>query len=83
MGIESIVEREREIVLRPVATAGLEPRLRRALGRALRLTPNSIRVRLPDLDVPWQQALDAVLDADESTGSATTGRPAGASRAAR
>ena len=62
LGIESVVEREREIVLRPVVTSGLEPRLRRKLGRALRLTPNSIRVRLPDLEIPWQEALDAVLD---------------------
>ena len=67
LGIESVIEREREIVLRPVATAGLEPRLRRKLGRAVRLTPNSIRVRLPDLAVPWQEALDAVLDAVETT----------------
>ncbi|MDP9364954.1 MAG: transcription-repair coupling factor [Chloroflexota bacterium] len=67
LGIESVVEREREIVLRPVVTSGLEPRLRRKLGRALRLTPNSIRVRLPDLEIPWQEALDAVLDTVEAT----------------
>ena len=63
LGIESVVERERELVIRPVPTAGLERRLNRQLGRAVRLTPHSIRVRLPDLTVPWQQALDAVLDA--------------------
>jgi transcription-repair coupling factor (superfamily II helicase) len=63
LGIESVIEREREIVIRPVPTAGLEPRLRRKLGRAVKLTPNAIRLRLPDLAIPWQEAVDAVLDA--------------------
>ena len=66
LGIESVIEREREIVIRPVSTVGLEPSLRRTLGPALKLTPNSIRVRLPELTIPWQQALDAVLDAVEA-----------------
>ena len=73
LGIESVVEREREIVIRPVPTAGLEPRLRRKLGRAVRLTPNSIRVRLQDLTIAWREALDAVLDAVETTRSRATG----------
>jgi transcription-repair coupling factor (superfamily II helicase) len=73
LGIESMVEREREIVIRPVTTAGLERRLGRKLGRALRLTPNSIRVRLPDLTIPWQEALDAVLDAVELDRAPVTG----------
>jgi transcription-repair coupling factor (superfamily II helicase) len=66
LGIESVVEREREIVIRPVETAGLERRLRPLLGRAVKLTPNSIRLRLPDLTMPWQQAIDLVLDAVET-----------------
>ncbi|HEU5432824.1 MAG TPA: transcription-repair coupling factor, partial [Thermomicrobiales bacterium] len=66
LGIESVVEREREIVIRPVETAGLERRLRPVLGRAVKLTPNSIRLRLPDLTLPWQQAIDLVLDAVET-----------------
>jgi transcription-repair coupling factor (superfamily II helicase) len=66
LGIESVVEREREIVIRPVDTAGLDRRLRPALGRAVKLTPNSIRLRLPDLTIPWQQAIDLVLDAVET-----------------
>ena len=73
LGIESMVEREREIVIRPVATVGLERRLGRKLGRALRLTPNSIRVRLPDLTIPWQEALDAVLDAVEQAQAPVAG----------
>jgi transcription-repair coupling factor (superfamily II helicase) len=67
LGIESLVEREREIVIRPVHTAGLERRLRSALGVAVKVTPNSIRLRLPDLDVPWQRAIDIVLGAIEET----------------
>ncbi len=64
LGIESVVEREREIVIRPVQTNRLDARrLNQKLGRALKLTPNSIRVRLPELTVPWQQALDTILDA--------------------
>lgn len=66
LGIESVVEREREIVIRPVETRRVETaRLSRHLGKAIRFTPHSIRLRLPELVVPWQQALDQVLDAVE------------------
>lgn len=62
LGIDSVIERDREIAIRPVATAGLDrDRLARTMGDALRLTPNSVRIRLLDLKVPWRQALDAVL----------------------
>ncbi|MBA2598313.1 MAG: transcription-repair coupling factor [Chloroflexia bacterium] len=63
LGIESLIEREREIVIRPVPTAGLERGLTTHLGRAVKLTAHSIRIRLPDLTVPWQEAVDVVLDA--------------------
>ncbi len=70
LGIDSVIERERELVIRPVRTAHLDAgRLGRRLGRALKLTPNSVRVRLPDLDLPWQEALDIVLDAVEAAGA--------------
>lgn len=63
LGIDSVVEREREIVVRPIVTASIsKPRLERALGDALKITPNSIRIRLLELKVPWQEALDHVLD---------------------
>ncbi|HET8524237.1 MAG TPA: transcription-repair coupling factor [Thermomicrobiales bacterium] len=66
LGIESIIEREREIVIRPVNTHRMETgRLTRTFGNAIKFTPNSIRIRLPDLDLPWQQALNIVLDAVE------------------
>ncbi len=63
LGIDSVVEREREIIIRPVITKDLSrPRLEKAAGDALRITPNAIRIRLLDLKVPWQDALDRVLD---------------------
>jgi transcription-repair coupling factor (superfamily II helicase) len=76
LGIESMIEREREIVIRPVPTAGLERRLITRLGKAVRLTANSVRIRLPDLDMPWREAIDVVLDAIEATRPlAMTGEP--------
>ena len=69
LGIESLIEREREIVIRPVPTAGLEHRLVSRLGRAVKLTAQSIRIRLPDLTIPWREAVDVVLEAVESTQS--------------
>jgi transcription-repair coupling factor (superfamily II helicase) len=70
LGIESLIEREREIVIRPVPTAGLEHRLVSRLGRAVKLTAHSIRIRLPDLPISWRDAVDVVLEAVESTQSA-------------
>ncbi|MGN6031923.1 MAG: hypothetical protein ACTHQE_09690, partial [Thermomicrobiales bacterium] len=62
LGIDSVVEREREIVVRPVLTANLDKRrLVRELGQAVRITANSVRIRLLDLSMPWQDALDLVL----------------------
>ncbi|MDQ3541800.1 MAG: transcription-repair coupling factor, partial [Chloroflexota bacterium] len=62
LGIDSVVEREREIVIRPVTTSDLDQgRLNRTMGDALKLTPNSVRIRLLGLTMPWQQAVDAIL----------------------
>ncbi|MFM9105615.1 MAG: DEAD/DEAH box helicase, partial [Chloroflexota bacterium] len=47
LGIESVVEREREIEIRPVETHCIERALRADLRPAVKLTPNSIRLRLP------------------------------------
>lgn len=69
LGIESMIEREREIVIRPVTTAGLERQLVSRLGQAVKLTAHSIRIRLTDLKMPWQEAIDTVLDAVESAQS--------------
>ena len=82
LGIESMIEREREIVIRPVPTAGLERRLVSRLGRAVKLTAHSIRIRLPDLTIPWREAVDVVLEAVESTQPGQSGAQ-GASRVDR
>jgi transcription-repair coupling factor (superfamily II helicase) len=68
LGMQSVVEREREIVLRPVETRLLQDgHLQRAIGNALKFTPNSVRIRLPDLEMPWEQALGTVITAVEGT----------------
>jgi len=78
LGIDSLVERERVIVVRPVETAKLShAALERAAGDALRITPNSIRIRLLDLDVPWQQALDGILTEIERVARPQTAAVAG------
>ncbi len=68
LGIDSVVEREREIVIRPVSLPESgQASLKRVLGKAIRFTPSSIRIRLLELRVPWQDALDAVLDRIEQS----------------
>ena len=63
LGITSIVEREREIVIRPVETGKMNTRkLIGRFGHAIKITPNSIRFRLTELDEEWSVALDLVLD---------------------
>jgi transcription-repair coupling factor (superfamily II helicase) len=62
LGIDSVVEREREIVVRPILTEPLDKRrLTRVLGDSIKITTNSLRIRLLDLKMPWQDALDLVL----------------------
>ncbi|CAN5834988.1 transcription-repair coupling factor [soil metagenome] len=63
LGLESVVERERQIVLRPVDTAQLNrQRIHARLGPAVKFTPQSIRIRLADLETSWADALDFVID---------------------
>lgn len=63
LGIASIVEREREIVIRPVETGHMNTRkLLGRFGHAIKITPNSLRLRLVELDEDWSAALDAILD---------------------
>jgi transcription-repair coupling factor (superfamily II helicase) len=67
LGMQSVVEREREIVLRPVDTQALaRTGVQRLLGSALRMTPNSVRIRMPELDIDWETALESVIGAIES-----------------
>ena len=72
LGIESIIEREREIVIRPVDTAGMERTLTSHLGHAVKLTKHAVRIRLLDLAMPWRDALELVLRTIEN---ATPGQP--------
>jgi transcription-repair coupling factor (superfamily II helicase) len=63
LGITSIVEREREMVIRPVETGSMNTRkLIGRFGHAIKITPNSIRLRLIELEEAWSTALDAILD---------------------
>jgi transcription-repair coupling factor (superfamily II helicase) len=75
LGLESVVERERQIVLRPVDTGQLNrQRIHARLGPAVKFTPNSVRIRLIDLEEPWSDALDFVIDELE-TAQVTSGQP--------
>ncbi len=68
LGIESVVEREREIILRPVDTTLLDADvLQRRLGDALKLTRSTVRLNLMRLEGSWQDALELVLDHLEAT----------------
>ncbi|MFT4037414.1 MAG: transcription-repair coupling factor [Thermomicrobiales bacterium] len=67
IGIESIIEREREILIRPVDTTGMERTLTSKLGNAVKLTRNTVRIRLLDLQMPWREALEIVLQTIERT----------------
>jgi len=63
LGIESLVEREREIVIRPIMTSLLDTRrITSRLGESVKITRSSVRIRLLDLKVPWQEALGFILD---------------------
>lgn len=74
LGIESVVEREREIILRPVDTSNIDvSQLERQLGDAIRITRNTIRLRLLRLENRWEDALDLVLEALEEGSLATIG----------
>ena len=75
LGIESIIEREREIVIRPVNTEGMERALASRLGLAVKLTRHSIRIRLLDLAMPWREALEIVLQAIEKSTAALPRHP--------
>jgi transcription-repair coupling factor (superfamily II helicase) len=67
LGIQSLVEREREIVIRPINGEALrKTRLPARLGSALRITPNSVRIRTTELETSWEDALESVISAIES-----------------
>lgn len=62
LGIDSIVERERVLVVRGIDTKTIDQtKIERKLGSAVKFTPNSIRIQATELDIPWRTALDAVI----------------------
>jgi transcription-repair coupling factor (superfamily II helicase) len=64
LGLTGIVERDGDIVIRPVIGARLdEQALRRQLGQGVRVTPNQVRLRMDDLHVDRWEAVTRVLDA--------------------
>ncbi|MBA3379613.1 MAG: hypothetical protein H0T93_12085, partial [Chloroflexia bacterium] len=68
LGVDSVVERDREIVVRPIQTSLVDrSRLERSFGHAIRITPNSLRLRVTELTMPWQDALDIVISEAERT----------------
>jgi len=68
LGIDSVVERDREIVIRPVRTSEVNRgRLEEKLGSEIRFTPNSVRLKLLELKLPWRDALDLTIAEVERT----------------
>ncbi len=62
LGIDSIVERERVLVIRGIETKSIDQaKIERLLGSAVRFTPNAIRIQATELSVPWRTALDTVI----------------------
>ena len=68
LGLTSIVERDGDIVVRPVVGARLDQtHLRRLVGEGLRVTPNQVRLTVAELRLDRWEALGVVLDAIEET----------------
>ncbi|HEX5164401.1 MAG TPA: transcription-repair coupling factor, partial [Thermomicrobiales bacterium] len=64
LGLVGIIERDGDIVIRPVIGSRLDQQqLRRQLGVGVRVTPNQVRLRVADLRVDRWDAIVAVLDA--------------------
>ncbi len=63
LGLTTIVERDGDILVRPVFGGKLsQQQLRRELGNGVRVTPNQIRLRVEDLRVNRYTALSHLLD---------------------
>ncbi|MBA2453872.1 MAG: transcription-repair coupling factor [Chloroflexia bacterium] len=63
-GITAIVERDGDIIIRPVLGGALDQnRLRRDLGQGVRVTPNQLRLTVADLKVDRWTAVATVLQA--------------------
>ncbi|HRA31880.1 MAG TPA: hypothetical protein PL172_08160, partial [Thermomicrobiales bacterium] len=70
LGITTIVERDGDIVVRPVIGGKLsQQQLRRELGNGIRVTPNQVRIRVEDLRVTRDVALNRLFDVIASAGA--------------
>jgi transcription-repair coupling factor (superfamily II helicase) len=64
LGLLGIIERDNDIVIRPVIGSRLDQEaLRRQLGAGVRVTPNQVRLRVPDISVDRWRALEMLFDA--------------------
>jgi transcription-repair coupling factor (superfamily II helicase) len=64
LGLIGIIERDGDIVIRPVIGSLLDQQqLRRQLGVGVRVTPNQVRLHVADLRVDRWEAINTVLDA--------------------
>jgi transcription-repair coupling factor (superfamily II helicase) len=64
LGLIGIIERDGDIVIRPVLGSRLDQQqLRRQIGIGVRVTPNQVRLHVADLRVDRWEAINAVLDA--------------------
>ncbi|MEX2315045.1 MAG: transcription-repair coupling factor, partial [Thermomicrobiales bacterium] len=64
LGLVGIVERDGDIVIRPVIGSRLDQQqLRRQVGPGVRVTPNQVRLHVPELRVDRWVAIHSVLDA--------------------
>ncbi|HYI16544.1 MAG TPA: TRCF domain-containing protein, partial [Thermomicrobiales bacterium] len=64
LGLIGIIERDGDIVIRPVIGSRLDQQLlRRQIGVGVRVTPNQVRLHVSDLRVDRWEAINVVLDA--------------------
>jgi transcription-repair coupling factor (superfamily II helicase) len=64
LGLLSIVERDGDIIIRPVDGSKLnQTMLQRQLGPGVRVTPNQIRLRMDEVRLTRFDAVNAILDA--------------------
>ena len=70
LGLTTLVERDGDILIRPVFGGKLsQQQLRRELGGGIRITPNQVRVHVDELCVDRYTALNRILDIIVATGA--------------
>ena len=70
LGLTTLVERDGDILIRPVFGGKLsQQQLRRELGGGIRIAPNQVRVHVDELCVDRYAALNRILDIIVATGA--------------